>query len=180
MNLTKRGEYALRAVINLGIATELGRRQVPLSELASGDNLPIKFIEQIFSELRQAGYVDSKRGKYGGYFLSRPSSEIRIGDIVRLIDGPLAPIACASQTAYRKCTCPDEDHCGLRMIMIDVRNAISDILDRYSVHDVVQVTLRKLERDQVTHFLMTEKQESESGTQVVNPADGFLAALKNL
>jgi hypothetical protein len=69
--------------------------------------------------------------------------------VVRLIDGPLAPIGCVSQTAYEKCTCPDEEHCGLRMLMLDVRNAIAGILDRYTLADVVEVTLRKLRRNGV-------------------------------
>jgi hypothetical protein len=72
---------------------------------------------------------------------------IAIGQVVRLIDGPLAPIGCVSQTAYEKCTCPDEAHCGLRMLMLDVRNAIAGILDRYTLADVVEITLRKLRRD---------------------------------
>jgi hypothetical protein len=69
---------------------------------------------------------------------------------VRLIDGPLAPIGCVSQTAYEPCTCPDEAHCGLRMLMVDVRNAIADILDRYTLADVVEITLRKMRRDSVS------------------------------
>ena len=70
-----------------------------------------------------------------------------MGDVVRLIDGKLAPIGCASETEYEKCTCPDELHCGLRMLMIDVRNAIAAILDRYTLADVVDVTTRKMTRD---------------------------------
>jgi len=69
--------------------------------------------------------------------------------VVRLIDGPLAPIRCVSQVAYERCTCPDEEHCGLRMVMLDVRNAISNILDRFSLADVVEVTLRKMRRNNV-------------------------------
>jgi hypothetical protein len=69
---------------------------------------------------------------------------------VRLIDGPLAPIGCVSQTAYEPCTCPDEAHCGLRMLMVDVRNAIANILDRYTLADVVEITLRKMRRDSVS------------------------------
>jgi hypothetical protein len=91
--------------------------------------------------------VQSERGKFGGYRLAKPLREIRIGEVVRLIDGPLAPIGCVSQSAYEKCTCPDEAHCGLRMLMLDVRNAIAGILDRYTLADVVEVTLRKLRRD---------------------------------
>ena len=72
---------------------------------------------------------------------------IKMGELVRLLDGPLAPIACASQTAYERCSCPDETHCGLRMIMIDVRNAIAAILDRYSLANLVEITLRKMRRE---------------------------------
>jgi Rrf2 family protein len=147
MRLSKRGEYALRALIDLGIAKELGRPMLPISELAAQENLPVKFLEQILVELKEAGYLDSKRGKLGGYFLKKPMQNISIGNVVRLIDGPLAPIRCASQSAYERCSCPDEEHCGLRMLMLDVRNAISHILDRYTLADTVEVTLRKLRRD---------------------------------
>jgi Rrf2 family protein len=158
MRLSKRGEYALRALIDLGIAKELGRPMLQISELAEQENLPVKFLEQILVELKEAGYLDSKRGKLGGYFLKKPMQNISIGNVVRLIDGPLAPIRCASQTAYERCTCPDEEHCGLRMLMLDVRNAISHILDRYTLADTVEVTLRKLRRDKAPlPFLESEQ-----------------------
>lgn len=147
MKLSKRGEYALRSLINLGIAYEVGRSLVQVSELADKEKLPIKFLEQILQALKEAGVVASARGKFGGYRLAKPPREITIGQVVRLMDGPLAPIGCVSQTAYEKCSCPDEVHCGLRMLMLDVRNAISGILDRYTLADVVEVTLRKLRRD---------------------------------
>lgn len=147
MKLSKRGEYAVRSLINLGIAAEVGRSLVRVSELAASEQLPIKFLEQILQLLKDAGLVKSARGKFGGYRLARPAREIRIGDVIRLVDGPLAPIGCVSQTAYEKCSCPDEAHCGLRMLMLDVRNAITGVLDRYSLADVVEVTLRKLRRD---------------------------------
>jgi Rrf2 family protein len=148
MRLTKRGEYALRAMIDLGLAQEAGRPLLQIGELAGKENIPVKFLEQIMVELKEAGYVDSKRGKKGGYFLKRPMQSIKIGDLVRSMEGPLAPIPCVSQTAYRRCSCPDEDHCGLRMLMLDVRNAISDILDRYTLAQTVEVTLRKIRGDQ--------------------------------
>jgi len=144
MKLSKRGEYALRSMINLGIAAKVGRRIVRVTELAKAEELPIKFLEQVMQQLREAGYVASERGKHGGYRLAKPAAKIMIGQIVRLIDGPLAPIGCVSQTAYEPCNCPDEAHCGLRMLMLDVRNAIAAILDRYSLADVVEVTTRKL------------------------------------
>ena len=147
MRVSKRGEYALRSLINLGIAQELGRPIVRISELAEKENIPIKFLEAILLDLNRAGYLGSKRGKGGGYSLRKPMIKIFIGDVVRLIDGPLAPIRCASVTAYKKCSCPDEAHCGLRLLMVDVRNAIANILDRYSLADIVEVTLRKIRRD---------------------------------
>lgn len=147
MKLSKKGEYALRALIDLGIAHEVGRELVQVTELSDKELIPGKFLEQIMQELKAAGIVSAQRGKYGGYQLARPASEITIGSVVRFIDGPLAPIGCVSHTAYEKCSCPDEEHCGLRMLMLDVRNAIAGILDRYSLADVVDVTLRKLRRD---------------------------------
>lgn len=149
MKLTKRGEYALRALIDLGIAQEAGRPMIQIGELAKRERIPIKFLEQILVELKEAGYLDSKRGQQGGYWLKTPMNSIKIGDLVRRIEGPLAPISCASQTAYARCSCPDEEHCGLRMLMLDVRNAISDILDRYTLAQVVEVTLRKIRRNGV-------------------------------
>ncbi|HZL45690.1 MAG TPA: Rrf2 family transcriptional regulator [Opitutaceae bacterium] len=149
MKLSKKGEYALRALIDLGIAAEVGRSLVQVTELADHEKLPIKFLEQIMMVLKEAGLIESQRGKFGGYRLARPAGKIIIGQVVRLIDGPLAPIGCVSHTAYEKCSCPDETHCGLRMLMLDVRNAITSILDRYSLADVVEVTLRKMRRDGV-------------------------------
>lgn len=144
MKLSKRGEYALRSLINLGIAAKVGRRLLRVTELAETESLPIKFLEQVMQQLREAGYVESVRGKHGGYRLAKAADKICIGTIVRLIDGPLAPIGCVSQSAYEPCNCPDEAHCGLRMLMLDVRNAIANILDRYTLADVVEVTTRKM------------------------------------
>jgi len=171
MHLSKRGEYALRALIDLGIAAEQGRPLVRISELVEKEKLPAKFLEQIFIQLKEAGLIDARRGKAGGYFLAQPARKIFIGSVVRLIDGPLAPIACVSQTAYERCSCPDEEHCGLRMLMLDVRNAIADILDRYSLADVVEVTLRKLKRDRlaspfaVLQLLATAQPKSPRATK---------------
>ena len=144
MKLSKRGEYALRSMINLGIAAKVNRSLVRVTELAKAEDLPVKFLEQVMQQLREAGFVESVRGKHGGYRLAKPAAQIPIGQIVRLVDGPLAPIGCVSQTAYEPCNCPDQEHCGLRMLMLDVRNAIAAILDRYTLADVVEVTTRKL------------------------------------
>lgn len=174
MKLTKRGEYALRTLIRLGIAERMNEGVISVSTLAQQEHLPSKFLEAILFELRGAGYVESVRGKYGGARLARPMKSIKMGDVVRLIDGKLAPIGCASETEYEKCSCPDEVHCGLRMLMIDVRNAIANILDRYSLEHVVEVTLRKQERDAAER--KTAKKKTAKNRHA-DPADGFLAAL---
>ncbi|MFA5256660.1 MAG: Rrf2 family transcriptional regulator [Opitutales bacterium] len=181
MRLTKKAEYGLRAIINLGIAQELGRSRVSVADLATADNLPMKFLEQILILLRDADYVDTQRGKNGGYFLNKDPKTVKMGDLVRLLDGPLAPIACASQSAYEPCSCADEDHCGLRMLMIDVRNAISGILDRYTLADVVEVTLRKIRRNGVEHYFMRAKTGASAGNtpteRRTNTDEGFLAEM---
>ena len=106
MKLSKRCEYALRALIDLGIASELGWPMLQISELASKEKLPIKFLEQIFTQLKAAGYVKSRRGKFGGYSLARPINRIKFGEVIRLIEGPLAPIRCVSQTSVRPLLLP--------------------------------------------------------------------------
>jgi Rrf2 family protein len=188
MKLTKRGEYGLRVLIRLGIAQKLGLDVVSVSTLADSERLPFKFLEQILFELRHAGYLETKRGKQGGCRLLKPQEDIKIGEVVRLIDGRLAPIGCASETEYEKCSCPDEEHCGLRMLMIDVRNAIAQILDRYTLADVVSVTMRKMERSGVVlpfQALREAKDVPARARKVAlqkvlrhaDPADGFLASL---
>jgi Rrf2 family protein len=166
MKLSKKGEYALRSLINLGIAAELDRKLVQASELAESEQLPVKFLEQILQALKENGIVVSQRGKFGGYRLGRPANKIFIGEVVRLIDGPLAPIGCVSQTAYEPCTCPDEVHCGLRMLMVDVRNAIANILDRYTLADVVEITLRKMRRDSICLPFSDQKAGAEAPARV--------------
>lgn len=174
MKLTKRGEYALRTMIRLGVAAWNQEGVISVSSLAEQERLPFKFLEAILFELKSAGYVESLRGKHGGARLAKPMNAIRMGDVVRLIDGKLAPIGCASETEYEACTCPDEVHCGLRMLMIDVRNAVANILDRYTLEDVVQVTLRK---QMQTTAAAGKKATKKGTTRHADPTDGFLAVL---
>jgi len=183
MHLSKKAEYALRASINLGIAAEMGRGAVSGAELAEVNRLPLKFVERILQELREAGIVETTRGKFGGYSLAKPANQIGLGELIRLVDGRLAPICCASENAYQPCTCPDEDHCGLRMVMIDVRNAVANILDRYSIAQVVEVTLRKMRRDGVVPPFAaagTLPAAAERPKRKASPADGLLAGLSQL
>ncbi len=100
--------------------------------------IPAKFLEQILLTLKNAGMLHSKMGVGGGYHLAKAASEISLGHIIRVLDGPLAPVKCVSRMAYEPCGCPDEDTCGLRLAMGDVRNSIADILDGTSLEDVTK------------------------------------------
>src|SRR5512139_331584 len=143
MRLSKRGEYGLRAMIDLAVALQAqdGKPSggvVQIREIAERQRIPSKFLEQILLTLKNAGLLHSRMGVGGGYYLAKPAGEISLGQIVRVLDGPLAPISCVSHMAYEPCGCPDERTCGLRLVMLDVRNAIADILDGTSLADVSQ------------------------------------------
>ena len=109
-----------------------------IKEISQREQISSKFLEQILLTLKNAGLLHSKMGVGGGYYLARPAREITLGQIFRVLDGPVAPIKCVSQMAYESCGCPDEETCGLRLVMSDVRNAIADILDNTSLFDVTQ------------------------------------------
>lgn len=137
MRLSKRGEYGLRAMIQLAHpAADGSLRVMQIGEICELEKMPVKYLEQILLTLKNSGLLQSKRGVTGGYYLAKPAEEIMLGQIVRILDGPLAPIRCVSQMAYEPCGCPDEKSCGLRMVMGDVRNAIAGILDNTSLADV--------------------------------------------
>jgi Rrf2 family protein len=122
----------------LPVAQDQPAAMLPLKEIAERAHVPAKFLEQIMLNLKNAGLLHSKMGVGGGYYLAKPTREITLGQIIRVLDGPLAPIGCVSQMAYEKCGCPDEESCGLRLVMLDVRNAIAAILDNTSLADVIQ------------------------------------------
>jgi len=185
MRLTKRGEYALRTLIRLGVAHRSGAEVVSVSRLAEMEHIPAKFLENILADLKGEGYVEGVRGKLGGAKLLCDPATTKMGELIRFLDGKLAPIGCASETAYEPCSCPDPDHCGLRMIMIDVRNAIAGILDRYSLADVISVTMRKMERDGLMPAVVPSAAVAKAKPKLTPPAharfakpgDGFLAGL---
>lgn len=149
MQISKRCEYALRTLIDLGLASHVGREFVSSTELAAKERIPKQFLEQILYQLGALELVSSKRGTKGGYALSPGARAMRVSNLVRQIDGPLAPIRCVSEMAYRPCTCPDEQHCGLRMLMADVRNAVLSVMDAHTLADVIDVTFRSLKRDRI-------------------------------
>jgi Rrf2 family protein len=128
--LSNKAKYGLKALMHL--ASFEG--PCLAAEMASENQIPRKFLDAILLELRNAGILTSKKGKGGGYHLARPAEKITAGQIIRILDGPLAPIACASRTAYRRCLdCPDEQACAVRDLMLDVRDSIAMILDRTSI-----------------------------------------------
>lgn len=129
--LTKKGKYGLKALTALSYA---GQGQlVGVAELARANAIPKKFLDAILAELRNAGFVHSRKGKLGGYGLARSPDEIMIGHVVRVLDGPLAPIPCASRTRYQPCEDCDIETCQVRHLMLDVRNAIAEVLDKTSL-----------------------------------------------
>ena len=134
--LSKRAKYGLKAL--LALARQDHARPTRISDLASQEHIPKKFLEVILLDLKKHGIVDSRKGIGGGYVLSKPPDLITIGEIVRILDGPLAPIACVSQTAYARCPdCPDEQACGVRLVMKQVRDGIADILDNTAITDAL-------------------------------------------
>jgi Rrf2 family protein len=139
MRLSKRGEYGLRAMIILAHAfNESPDAMVQIKDISAQEKIPGKYLEQILLALKNAGILQSRMGIGGGYYLARQPIDINLGQIIRILDGPLAPIHCVSQMAYEPCGCPDERTCGLRMVMGDVRNAIADILDNTTLADVTE------------------------------------------
>ncbi|WP_363348689.1 Rrf2 family transcriptional regulator [Methylocystis echinoides] len=126
--LTKKAKYGLKAMVYLA-GVEPGQTAL-VADIASENQIPKKFLDAILSELRNAGFVHSKKGKGGGYMLARAPGEIAVGNLVRALDGPLAPIQCASRRLYRRCDdCVDETHCAVRLVMLEARDAIARVLD---------------------------------------------------
>src|ERR1700677_4803207 len=134
--LTAKGKYSLKALTHLA-ALEPGETTQGI-EIAGTNNLQKKFLDSILGDLRNAGIVYSRKGPGGGYMLARAPRDVKIGHVIRTIDGPLAPIACASRTAYRPCNdCKDVKSCTVRLMMTKVRDAMSDVLDRVTLADMV-------------------------------------------
>jgi Rrf2 family protein len=135
--LSKRTQYSLRALYAL--TRKFGEGPVLITTLADSETIPKKFLEQILVSLKSAGFVSSKKGKGGGYVLAQPPEKITIGSVIRAIEGPLAPLPCASETRFRKCDeCVDIQTCGTRIVMRQVRDAMAEILDEATLASVCQ------------------------------------------
>ena len=110
-----------------------------IADVSAHQRIPKKFLEVILLELRKKGILGSKKGKGGGYFLARSPGAISIGEVVRSLDGSMAPVPCVSRTAYRTCEeCEHESTCGIRAVMQDVRDTTAQILDRESLADMLR------------------------------------------
>lgn len=132
--LSQKAKYALRALLMLA---EAPRGELTfVQEIAERQNVPRKFLELILLELKRHGFVYSQRGRSGGYSLARPADTITFGQVIRAVDGPLAPLPCASITGYRRCAdCTDEHTCSIRKVMRKVRDAMAMILDGTTLAD---------------------------------------------
>ena len=148
--ISKKTKYALNSLIYL--AKNYGRGPVFIHDLARKEGMPKKFLEAILLELKNKGFLQSRRGKAGGYLLGKSPEKIILGEVIRVLEGPLAPVSCVSQTAYQKCDeCKDENCCGIRFLMKDVRDAIANILDNTNLSDVLKRIESIKENNNVTY-----------------------------
>lgn len=150
MKLSKKTEYALRALAELAMNQEEGNLQA--QELARREKIPIKFLEQILLVLKKAGVLQSRRGAGGGYLLSRPPEQVSLGEVVRLIEGPLVLLECASEEEDC-CTCEEEAICGLRDVVIDLRNDLTRLFEGVTLANICERTVElRRRRDFVPRY----------------------------
>jgi len=138
--ISQKAKYALRALVAL---TKIpAGESLMISEISRGQAIPKKFLEQILLELKRAGIVMSRRGRLGGYVLLRAPEQVTFGEVLRLIDGPIAPLPCLSKIAYRRCVrrcvdCAEESSCEIRHVFARVTIATREVLDRTTLADAV-------------------------------------------
>jgi len=139
MRLSMKGEYASRAMLELSFRYNQG--PLHIKDISEAQHIPERFLEQILLLLKRAGYLKSRKGHQGGYALARPPAEITVAEVIRVMDGPLAPIDCVSVMAHE--VCPMEDSCGLRWLWKEVRDSVAQILERTTFGDLVRRTKHK-------------------------------------
>src|SRR5215471_20759140 len=136
MKLSLRGEYALRALLVLGLKYD--QSVVRIQTIAEEQRIPKRFLEQILNDLKAAALVQSKRGVAGGYRLARPPQQITLAAVVRHIEGALAPVSCVSERFYEKCSCPAESRCAIRSVMKEIRQAVVQIAEKVTIADLCE------------------------------------------
>lgn len=152
--LSQKTRYALKALVLLGEKEKDKKGPVLISDLAKRGNMPQKFLEAILLELNKHGILHSKKGKGGGYQLGKDAEEIKFGDVIRILEGPLALLPCVSQTAYKKCDeCHDEETCGIRILFKEVRDATASILDNTSLAKVLRVEQQVTDNKKPIYFI---------------------------
>lgn len=151
MKLSVRGEYALRAMQVLARDFNEDDSVVRIQEISDKQNIPKRFLEQILNDLKSAGLVMSKRGVAGGYRLKRAPQHITLAEIIRHIEGPLAPVSCVSEKYYEKCSCPDESRCAIRSVMKEVRDSIVQVMEATTLDHLAERS-RKLEQQPQNSF----------------------------
>jgi Rrf2 family transcriptional regulator, cysteine metabolism repressor len=134
MKITYKGDYSLKAILSLALHYNKG--VLPIQELAKKGDIPYKFLEQILLSLKRGGFVGSKRGIDGGYFLAKPPESITVGDVVRFIEGPIEPVACASKKDYKDCK--DAPYCVFKDIWSQVYTATSLVVDTITFAELVR------------------------------------------
>ncbi|MFC5418469.1 MAG: Rrf2 family transcriptional regulator [Stutzerimonas stutzeri] len=134
--LTNKGKYGIKAMIHLaGLDAD---ETAQIAEIAQRNNISKKFLDAILLDLRNAGMLRSKKGPGGGYALAKPARAITVGAVIRALDGPIAPIECASQSAFRPCQdCDDIEACVVRSLMREARDAIAAVVDNTTIADLV-------------------------------------------
>src|SRR3974390_2372745 len=147
MKLSLRGEYALRALLVLGL--NYGEPVIRIQTISKEQNIPKRFLEQILNDLKSGGFVQSRRGVAGGYRLARRPEEITLAAVVRHIEGALAPVSCVSEKFYEKCSCPDEARCAIRSVMKEIRQAVVEIAERVTIAELCG-RARKLQEEPLT------------------------------
>ncbi len=145
--LSSRARYATRAILDLSLLFDKGPIQI--QDIADRQNIPVKFLQQILVALKMTGFVQSRKGPGGGYLLAMAPKEITLGAVVRAMDGPIAPISCVSVTKFSECGCPNPEVCSLRNAFKEVRNAMSEVLDRMTFAELADQQLANI--DGLTH-----------------------------
>jgi Rrf2 family protein len=144
MKLSLRGEYALRALLVLGLNYQ--EPLVRIQTISEEQNIPKRFLEQILNDMKTAGLVQSKRGVAGGYRLAKPPQHISLASVIRHMEGALAPVSCVSEKFYEKCSCPDESKCAIRSVMKEVREAVVRVVEKTTIGELCE-RWRKLHQD---------------------------------
>lgn len=149
MKLSKKSDYALRAMIYLSMNYQKG--SVQIKEISTKERIPQKFLENILLTLRKVGILNSKMGLKGGYALARSPDLITLGDVIRVLDGTIAPVDCVSQMSYKKCS--EEITCAIRGVMMNVRDAVTEVLDTTTFADMCKRTKDLMESNALTYSI---------------------------